>query len=164
VRASVLQELRSARAPGDIDLAAALTEDLVTRGLLTRDGAMIRLATHVTSLPSADEVRLVEAVRRGEPTPPSVAELVALGFGGSGIDAAVRSGALVRISRELVLTPSFVSQAIEAIEDAGGTGVTVSALRERLGTSRRFAVPLLEHLDRTGVTRRSGDLRFLRSR
>jgi selenocysteine-specific elongation factor len=39
----------------------------------------------------------------------------------------------------------------------------VSAVRERLGTSRKYAVPLLEHLDRTGVTRRSGDLRFARS-
>jgi selenocysteine-specific elongation factor len=35
-------------------------------------------------------------------------------------------------------------------------------VRERLGTSRKYAVPLLEHLDRTGVTRRSGDLRFAR--
>lgn len=38
-------------------------------------------------------------------------------------------------------------------------GVTTSAVREVLGTSRRFALPLLERLDTTGVTRRRGDLR-----
>jgi selenocysteine-specific elongation factor len=35
-------------------------------------------------------------------------------------------------------------------------------VRERLGTSRRYAVPLMEHLDRTGATRRSGDRRIVR--
>jgi selenocysteine-specific elongation factor len=39
------------------------------------------------------------------------------------------------------------------------TGVTVSEVREALGSSRKHAVPLLEHLDATGVTRRRGDVR-----
>ena len=39
----------------------------------------------------------------------------------------------------------------------------MSALRAELGTSRKYAVPLMEHLDRTGVTRRDGDLRFPRA-
>ncbi len=38
-------------------------------------------------------------------------------------------------------------------------GVTVSDVRRALGTSRRFALPLLAHLDLAGVTRRRGDLR-----
>jgi selenocysteine-specific elongation factor len=39
----------------------------------------------------------------------------------------------------------------------------VSAFREALGTSRKYAVPLLEWFDQQGVTRREGDLRFPRS-
>jgi len=42
-------------------------------------------------------------------------------------------------------------------EEAGG--VTVGAVRDALGTSRKHVVPLLEHLDATGVTRRRGALR-----
>jgi selenocysteine-specific elongation factor len=38
-------------------------------------------------------------------------------------------------------------------------GVTASAVREALGTSRKYLLPLLAHLDATGVTRRRGDLR-----
>lgn len=38
-------------------------------------------------------------------------------------------------------------------------GVTVSEVRESLSTTRRFLLPLLAHLDATGVTRRRGDLR-----
>jgi selenocysteine-specific elongation factor len=39
---------------------------------------------------------------------------------------------------------------------------TVSDLRQALGTTRRILVPLLEQLDRDGVTSRQGDRRILR--
>lgn len=39
-------------------------------------------------------------------------------------------------------------------------GITVSELRERLGTTRKYLMPLIAHLDATGVTRRRGDLRI----
>jgi selenocysteine-specific elongation factor len=39
-------------------------------------------------------------------------------------------------------------------------GVTVAQIRDALGTSRKYLLPLLGHLDATGVTRRRGDLRI----
>jgi selenocysteine-specific elongation factor len=39
-------------------------------------------------------------------------------------------------------------------------GVSVSEVRAALGTSRRYVLPLLAHLDATGVTRRRGDVRI----
>jgi selenocysteine-specific elongation factor len=39
---------------------------------------------------------------------------------------------------------------------------TASELRKALGTTRRILIPLLEKLDRDGVTRRQGDVRVLR--
>src|SRR5262249_23236285 len=42
-----------------------------------------------------------------------------------------------------------------------GTGLTVAEIRDILGTTRKYAVPLCEYLDRIGLTRRDGDLRFL---
>jgi selenocysteine-specific elongation factor len=164
LRPSVVAALHSAGAPADPGLVEALTDDLVTQGHLARDGALVRSASHVAVAPHEDEARLLEAVEQGEPTPPNVAELIALGFGRSLIDATVRSGALVRVSPELVHTAAYVARAVEAIREAGEAGITVGAFRERLGTSRKFAVPLVEHLDRTGVTRRTGDVRVLRER
>jgi selenocysteine-specific elongation factor len=38
-------------------------------------------------------------------------------------------------------------------------GVTASEVRSALGTSRKYVLPLLAHLDRSGITRRRGDLR-----
>ena len=42
-----------------------------------------------------------------------------------------------------------------------GPGATVAEIRDLLGTTRKYAVPLCEYLDRVGVTRREGDLRYL---
>ncbi len=39
-------------------------------------------------------------------------------------------------------------------------GITVAQVREALATTRKWAVPLLAHLDAVGVTRRRGDLRI----
>jgi len=40
---------------------------------------------------------------------------------------------------------------------------TVSELKNLLGSSRRIMVPLLEKLDREGITKRAGDVRSLRA-
>jgi selenocysteine-specific elongation factor len=60
------------------------------------------------------------------------------------------------------VTRGFVDRAVAIVRASGSDGVTVSAIRQALGTSRKFAVPLLEHLDRAGETRRSGDVRIAR--
>src|SRR5207248_11768030 len=43
----------------------------------------------------------------------------------------------------------------------GGQGLTVAEIRDLLGTTRKYAVPLCEYLDKVGVTRRDGDRRVL---
>ncbi len=164
-RGAVLAALRSRGAPRDPDLVDALLGDLEARGVVARAGPTIRLASHRVTLAGREEEveRVVEAVARGEPGPPTVPELVAGGTPREVIDAAVRAGLLVRVSPELVFTPGFVARATEVARELGATGMTVSAFRERLGTSRKYALPLLEHFDRQGLTRRQGDLRFVRA-
>jgi selenocysteine-specific elongation factor len=48
---------------------------------------------------------------------------------------------------------------ISELLTAHSGGFSVSQLRERLGTTRKFAVPLAEALDHVGVSRRVGDVR-----
>ena len=68
----------------------------------------------------------------------------------------------MQISPEIVATPGFVERALAAVREAGAAGTTVSAFRERLDTTRKYAVPLLEHLDARQLTRRIGDVRIAR--
>jgi selenocysteine-specific elongation factor len=61
------------------------------------------------------------------------------------------------------VSPELLATAEAVVRDLGRPpGMTVSSFREALGTSRKYALPILEHFDATGLTRRRGDLRVLR--
>jgi len=162
LRASTAAALRRAGAPDDPGIADAVVGHVISNGSLAQDGSAVRMAMHRVALPEAEIERLVGAISAGEPAPPTVTELRAAGFTSELIEAAGRSGALVRIGPDLVLTPALVDRAIDLVRDAKD-GVSVSFVRQALGTTRKYAVPLMEHLDRIGVTRRVGDLRYPRA-
>ena len=167
-------EVRRAMASRRPDLVPVLERGLATEvlgsleheGVIVREGTRIRLATHRVTLGDreADADRLVSAIRSAEPSPPTVRELHAAGHPRDLLEACVRVGRLVRVSDDLVLTPEFAARA-EAVarqEGARPEGLTVSRYREVLGTSRKYALPILGWLDERGVTRRQGDVRRLR--
>lgn len=109
----------------------------------------------------------VDAVRRElAATPfaaPDAARLAELGLGRREISAAARAGRLLRVSEGVVLLPGADVAAARALAVLPQP-FTLSEARRALGTSRRVAVPLLELLDRRGVTeRRPDDTRTLRS-
>ncbi|MCK4661143.1 MAG: SelB C-terminal domain-containing protein, partial [Phycisphaerae bacterium] len=76
---------------------------------------------------------------------------------------AVAHGALVRIDVNICLAAPVEERLRDTIREmlAGGAEVTVASLRERLGSTRKYMVPILEYLDRVGFTRRMGDTRVL---
>ena len=150
---------------GDLVVQEGLLEHLVRTGQLAREGTAVRLPEHRPSTAGREDAdRLVEAVRRAEPSAPSVRELIARGFGVELIRAVCAEGRLVRVSAEILVTPDLLQRA-EAIvrEYRDPPGITVSKFREALGTSRKYALPILEYFDAQGVTRRVGDVRIARS-
>ena len=83
----------------------------------------MRLPSHrVSTAGSADADRLVAAVTDAEATPPSIRELMSAGFDQELIRAVCAEGRLVRISADLVMTPSIVDRAAAFIRDAGPAG------------------------------------------
>src|SRR5829696_59351 len=75
-------------------------------------------------------------------------------------------GQAVRVARNLHFDPEALA-ALEAqvVDLASREGsATIARVRDELGTSRKYAQALLEHLDRTRVTRRDGDAHVLRRR
>ncbi|MBV9103529.1 MAG: selenocysteine-specific translation elongation factor [Candidatus Eremiobacteraeota bacterium] len=79
------------------------------------------------------------------------------------LDTLVASGALVKVG-DAVYRGSQIAAVRRKLEDAlGGNGeLTMAGFRDLVGTSRKYAVPLLEWFDATGVTVRTGDVRRLR--
>jgi selenocysteine-specific elongation factor len=78
----------------------------------------------------------------------------------------VAAGEAVRVSRNLHFAPEPLAELerrVVAICEREG-GATIAGVRDELGTSRRYAQALLEHLDAEKVTRRQGDAHVLRRR
>jgi selenocysteine-specific elongation factor len=94
---------------------------------------------------------------------PDAERLRKLGLDARGLAAAVRAGELMRISDQVVLAPG-ADAAAAAILAGLAQPFTAAEAREALGTTRRTAIPLLEFLDRAGVTQRlPDDRRVLRT-
>jgi selenocysteine-specific elongation factor len=78
--------------------------------------------------------------------------------------ALVRAGRAVRLARNLHYAPEPLAELeadVVAICERDGSA-TIAGVRDELGTSRRYAQVVLEHLDASRVTRRDGDAHFLR--
>ncbi|MEU8246453.1 SelB C-terminal domain-containing protein [Nonomuraea sp. NPDC048916] len=88
---------------------------------------------------------------------PEAGRLAELGLGARELAAAVRAGRLLRVGEGVVLLPGADARAAELLRKLPQP-FTVSQARRALGTSRRVAVPLLEHLDRSGLTERVDEL------
>jgi selenocysteine-specific elongation factor len=82
---------------------------------------------------------------------PEKPELDQWGLGVRELAAAERSGRLVRLAADVVLLPTGPAQAMRVLA-ALPQPFTTSQARQALETTRRVAIPLLEHLDRRGWT------------
>ena len=74
----------------------------------------------------------------------------------------VQRGVLVHCD-ELYFHSSALEKAIASVRElliTNPQGFTVAQFREHLGVSRKYALPLINHLDTTGFTRRRDDLRI----
>ncbi|TMI78992.1 MAG: hypothetical protein E6H04_11410 [Bacillati bacterium ANGP1] len=108
-----------------------------------------------------------DAFRRGRYAPPARDDALA---GLRDREAAERmlqalldDGLLVNVGAEIIFHRE-VLQEIETLVTAyvGEHGeITVAVLRDQLGTSRKYALAVLEHFDATHLTRRVGDKRVL---
>jgi selenocysteine-specific elongation factor len=78
--------------------------------------------------------------------------------------AALRAaGRAIRVSKALHYHPDVLAEIRRRVTElAGDRGVTLAQLRDELGTSRKFAQALLEHLDSEKVTIRRGDAHYVR--
>jgi selenocysteine-specific elongation factor len=131
----------------------------------------LSLAGHGPKLSQNEQkllAHLVETIRSAGMQPPTVKEfqqqvpknpdaipqLLAL---------AAANGELVEIATDFYLHSDTDRQSRARLIErmAQGPGLTVSEIREILSTSRKYAVPYCEYLDRCHFTDRRGDVRVL---
>jgi selenocysteine-specific elongation factor len=156
----------------DAQLTEALLDRLVGCGAVRSDHGRVALASFSPQLTSAQErlrEQLLSAWQAAALKPPEPAELCKTLSSNESefrqlVDLCTAEGALVHVGGDI-----FLHQEVESMmrrqlqrELANGKKLTVSEIRDLLATSRKFAVPICEYLDRIGFTQREGDLRSLR--
>jgi selenocysteine-specific elongation factor len=151
-------------------LAPRLFNEVLTlaarRGALVESEAVVRLPDHVVRFSPAQQTqmdRLLAAFARSPYTPPGVAEAEAQ-VGAEVLNALFENGTLVKVSADVCFSAeayqAMVERVLNHLRREGR--ITVAQVRDMFGTSRKYALALMEHLDERRITRRVGDERVLR--
>jgi selenocysteine-specific elongation factor len=156
---------------GDESLVHATVERLIKQRKVSGDLKRIARADFKPKLSGnlrKLKDRVVTAYREARFTPPEPASFANQAGGNAAslkdlFDVCVADGDLVKITEDIYLHSDVESDMRRLLQErfsSAGSGLTVADIRDMLGTTRKYAVPLCEYLDRIGLTRREGDLRL----
>ncbi len=162
-RGTLLQRLLSAAEPR---WAEAVEAALISRGVLAIAGEEARLPGKSDLAGPERELsdRIVALFRQGGLNPPAPMEVaraitrhvkVVEGL----IGYLVKKGELARLPGGWIVAKSAVEEVAARLHASGKPSIDVGEFKEMFGLTRRLAIPLLEYLDSTKVTRRVGDRR-----
>ena len=136
---------------------------------IVAEGDMVRVRTHAVALKEDEEQARAAIERAFEQTglaTPALSEVLAK----SGVEAArarsllailLREKRLVRIGDDLVFHQSALEKLRALLAARRPARFNVGEFKEWTGISRKYAIPLLEFLDRERITRREGDGRLI---
>jgi selenocysteine-specific elongation factor len=164
-------ELRAKAAPGfSVPLFESVLAGLLSEGQVALEDDRVRLTSHQIKLGPAlqkEYDRLDKLFREMGFSPPSLDEALA------GVDkklgqqarvALLESGRLVDVGESVLLHRDVVALAEQKVRAlfTQKPELTASEIRQELGTTRKYLIPLLNYLDSRGVTQRRGEVRILR--
>ena len=156
---------------GDEPLLQAVADRLLKARRLVGDARRIARADFKPKL-SVNQRKLkdkiVDAHRTAGLHPPEPASFAPQAAGNAAalrdiFEVAVAEGLLTKVADDVYLHADVdaAMRAAVATRLRTGPGATVAEIRDLLGTTRKYAVPICEYLDRVGLTRRDGDVRVL---
>lgn len=164
-----LETLRHELRAEALTVEAALGDFAHAGRLRLRDGLVV-LAGFVPRVAGGDaEIdRVVRILTEAHLSPPSVAELEH-STGRRDLLATLRlaaaRGQVEAVERDRYYTRAALDQFVEVLSEMGQQGPIIpAAVRDRLGISRKYLIPLLEWADGRGITVREGDGRRLKGR
>jgi selenocysteine-specific elongation factor len=166
------QELRGKAGRARVEMFEAALGDLVAARAVVTAGDLVSQTGREISL-SAEETRAKELIEHefesaGLNVPGFASVLAKLPVDAPRaqklLQILLREKVLVKISSDLVFHRSTLLKLRDMLatyRKEHGARLPITAFKELTGISRKYAIPLLEHLDREQVTRRAGDERVI---
>jgi selenocysteine-specific elongation factor len=156
---------------GDEQLLQAVAERLLRAKQLVGDARRIARADFKPKLSAAQRKlkdKIVEAHAAAGFAPPEPKEFANQAGGNATalkdiFEVACAEGFLVKVTDEFYLAADAEAEMRRRVTERlrAGPGATVAEIRDLLGTTRKYAVPVCEYLDRVRLTKREGDVRVL---
>jgi selenocysteine-specific elongation factor len=164
-----LETLRHTLGVREVVVEVALS-DFARAGRLRRSESLVTLAGFVPRVSGGDvEIdRIVRILADAHLSPPSIGELER-STGRHDLLALLRlaatRGQVEAVERDRYYAREALDQFTDVLNDMGQQGTIIpAAVRDRLGISRKYLIPLLEWADGKGITVREGDGRRLRGK
>ncbi len=166
------QDLRGRANTRRPELFRAALDDLISAKAVTLSGDLVQRAGREISL-SSEEARAKELIekefeRAGLTVPSFAAVLEKLPVESSRaqkiLQILLREKVLIKVAEDLVFHCTAVAglrNALAKYRHDRGNRLPIAAFKELTGITRKYAIPLLEYLDREHVTRRVGDERVI---
>jgi len=169
-----LRERRFAKTPPEI-FRGVLTH-LENEGAVVSEKDIVRARQHTRELSAADaqlRERIEKIYRDAALAAPTLSAALeqasvpgsAQQHGRKVLQLLIDSGALVRVQGEMFFHRGALDDLIKKLREYASRNsdrtIDVAKFKDLAGVSRKYAIPLLEHLDRTHVTRREGDRRTI---
>ncbi len=158
--------IAGARLNLEANLAAAVFEKWAA---VRVKGDLIAVASHTPQVSAQDTLALSSierAFQQAGVQPPAPADVLRSAGTDSSkgrglLEALIKSQKLVRISEDLVFHAEALTQIRRLVAAHKGRRFSIPEFKEWTQISRKYAIPLLEYLDRQHVTRREGDARIV---
>lgn len=165
------ESLRTRLLPrASIQVSDRVIDELVNLGYVEDRDGEIALKGHSTDLSPREQQLIDELSSRYEAeafSPSATDELIAEYNKDDKIDQIlsrmVNDGILIRLTEQILMHHSIVEKALKQVKkdiDERGS-VTLADFRDETGTTRKFAIAILEHFDRLKLTKLVGDSRIL---
>jgi selenocysteine-specific elongation factor len=166
------QELRGCASQVSTEVFLTALDDLVKAGTLVISGDLVQRAGREISL-SDEEARAKELIeqafeRAGLEVPSIAAVLEKLPVESRRaqkiLQILLREKVLIKVAEDLLFHRTAVARLRETLvkyRKERGERLPIPVFKELTGITRKYAIPLLEYLDREHVTRRVGDERVI---
>ncbi|NQT72278.1 MAG: selenocysteine-specific translation elongation factor [Chloroflexi bacterium] len=139
-----------------------ILQRLIREDILSEEGPLVRLPSHEIKLTDKQQAKvdtLMKSLSDDPFSPPSESlpepELVSV---------LIDKKLVVKMSDNIIFAVSAYDEMVKRVVDHLNSNgkITIAEVRDMFGTSRKYALALMEHLDEIKVTRRTGDERVLR--
>ena len=139
-----------------------ILKELQSKKIIKIKSAIISLNNHEATLSTEQEkeaTNFIEELKRYKFSPP-----IDINISKEIINYLIEKKSITKISNDIYYEKNLADDLIEKILDLGkiNNEITISSVRNKFGTSRKYTLAILEYMDGQNLTKRIGDIRYIR--